>query len=713
MSFYLVASQIGQDLVALPAFLPLLICPGYLSAWVVNLFGFRTRTIVERLFWSVPLSFAISPISTFLIADFLSLDSAVKFSYGCAVTWVTLIAWERITFRRRERIKFGWHPLGGAAILMALLWILISILSLVDIRSGAQVFTNMAWIDLGARLDWTQSILHSGVPPVNPHYLYKQTAPMRNYYLWYVVCAVVSRGFSLPVRAVLSASCVWSGFGLASLIGLYLKHLLRVGSRLRRQFIVSVSLLSVTGLDFCACLWRLFVKRQSLPFDLEWWSNGPIFSWNNTIFWSPNHTAGLVSGLFAFLLIWLVKDSNSERHSIALTLLAGCAWASTFGVSVFLTLGLAFVVSVWAIFEFRRCRLDSGFLPPLIGSCFLSLILISPLLRQLARSTSGIHGGKVLSLYVREMIPPEGLLHAGAFQGLASRSPQVARVLADVFLLPISYVLELGFCLFSLLIFMVPALRNRAKLTPGVQTLLLLAVGVLPLITFVRSGILKLDEFGFRVALLLQFSTLLLGSELIMNWQLQKTGEHERGHRAPQLAMPPFACILLYTSIGIGVLGTIAQAFFYRFDLVFISMKSPEYAKLYAHNPYVLAEGYRKLDGVIPSTAVVQPSPADLNEFRVTANIMNVGHQSAILSDQPLCGSELGGNPEGCRIMADEIDSIFKNGESGKAQAVCRELGINYLVSTVYDPVWWEENSWVWRLTPIVADPEFRALKCQ
>jgi len=35
--------QLIEDSIAVPAFIPLTVCTGYLAAWSANLFGFRTR----------------------------------------------------------------------------------------------------------------------------------------------------------------------------------------------------------------------------------------------------------------------------------------------------------------------------------------------------------------------------------------------------------------------------------------------------------------------------------------------------------------------------------------------------------------------------------------------------------------------------------------------------------------------------------------------
>ena len=92
---------------------------------------------------------------------------------------------------------------------------------------------------------------------------------------------------------------------------------------------------------------------------------------------------------------------------------------------------------------------------------------------------------------------------------------------------------------------------------------------------------------------------------------------------------------------------------------------------------------------------------------------VGVNHQVVIVTEKPWCGSELGGDPSGCAIMAPAIGAIYKGGTIEQARIMCREYGIQYLVARTYDPVWNERQSWVWRLPPVVANEEFRALDCQ
>jgi hypothetical protein len=63
--------------------------------------------------------------------------------------------------------------------------------------------------------------------------------------------------------------------------------------------------------------------------------------------------------------------------------------------------------------------------------------------------------------------------------------------------------------------------------------------------------------------------------------------------------------------------------------------------------------------------------------------------------------------------MAATIDPLFSGATAEQARTACRQYGIQYLVATMYDPVWMDKSGWVWTLRPVVSDEEFRALDCR
>jgi hypothetical protein len=710
------ANQVLGSLLAIPAFLPATVATGYLAAWFTNLHSFRQRSLVERLFWSVPLSLGISTIAAVLIGKFLSLTAVVALFLASGVVWLAQLGREWFELRRAGRKwTMGWRPLGNVALTLALVWVAVAILSLVDLQKGDQLFMSVATYDHASRVAWTESILRTGVPPANPLYWYQHAAPMRYYYFWNVVCAAVAKMAHLPVRAVFIASCVWAGFALAALIGLYLKHFLVVESRLRRQFLVAISLLLVTGLDICVNLWNLLDQGRPLPADLEWWSTSQVTSWIDTLLWAPHHIASFICCMLAFLLAWLA-GTESARGGAASVVLVALALASSFGLSIYVAIGFFLVMLAWGLWQVLVEHKPRPALLLAAGGVG-AVVLLIPYLREITRASSGLQGGSVFTFAIREMFSPNDLLASHLFRHLAMAHPALAQNLANLVLLAPGYAVELGFYLAVFLIYMVPAWRGRTPLTAAQRALLVIAAVTLFVISVMRSSVLTSNDFGWRAALLLQFPLLLFGSEVITSWRLR-----ERKSAAPAdwvglpRDSPQWLRSMAALALVVGVISTVGQALLLRFDFqlneVRLSAVHDPSAGRLPHNAYISAVGYAQLDGSIPLDAIVQFNPAS-EPYRRSADLLGIDRQTAILGDQPYCGAELGGDPSGCPAMAAAIDALFSGATAEQARSTCRQFGIHYLVSRVYDPVWNDRSNWVWTLKPAVSDAEFRALDCR
>ncbi|HEV2471841.1 MAG TPA: hypothetical protein VGS41_04205, partial [Chthonomonadales bacterium] len=646
-----------------------------------------------------------------------SLSAVVAFFLASAVLSLALIGREWLQLRQSNRKwTIGWRPLGGAALILALLWIAVAILSLVDIQSGHRLYMNAAILDECYRVNWTEAVLHSGIPPANPLYMYKHPAIMRNHYFWYVLCAAIARMCALPVRAVVVASSVWAGFFLAALNGLYLKHFLAAGGRLRKQFLRSLGLIAVGGLDIFAILVEIFYFHGPLHGDINLWSPNPIFSWLNNLFWSPHQLASLACCMFAFLLAWMAGQDGRQRQ-IASVVLIAAALASAFGLSVYVTFVFFLVMVAWApwqVFSERRRR--PVWLMAAGGAG--AMILLIPDLWELTHTSSGIHGPSLFGFTVREMIPTDGLLASRFLQPFAGGHPVVAQDLANLVLLAPGYALELGFYFAVFLICVVPAWRGRTPLTAAQRSLVFICVATFPIITFVRCNVLPGNDFSFRGALLIQYSLLLLGSEVITAWSLADS-KHSVPIDSAGLPSnsPQWLRSVAALALVIGATTIVCQALVLR-SITFLgdwhttTAYGPGVLSR-SHNAYISSIGYAQLDAAIPQNAVVQFNPFVPEPFWVVPDQIGVARQTAIAGDQPWCGAEIGGDPSGCQAMAAALDSLYHGATAEQARATCRQYGIQYLVARIFDPVWSDKSSWVWTLPPVVQDPEFRGLDCR
>jgi hypothetical protein len=699
-------------LAAAVAFIPVCVCTGYLAGWLTDLHGFRGRSLVERFFWSIPLSITVTTITSVLVGRFLPLNVAATLVLLCLLGCIVVLALEHLRLRRSgEKWLIGFRPFGPTVVVLALFFVVFEVLSLVDFQTGQRLHMSLSFYDIAPRSNWANSVLRTGIPPANPHYFYLHAGNLRYYYFWLVDCSLVAKISHLPIRSVINASCIWAGFALTALTGLYLKHFLAVGKRLRRQFLIAALLPAVAGLSLCIFFWNMLVLHIPPPADV--WVTGQIADLISFVVFYPHHLTSMVCCMFAFLLVWM---STSTRSRAATVLFSALALASAFGLSVYVAFAFFLVMLCWAAWQLLIQRSPRA--PLLLFSAgAIAAILLLPYLYEITHSESKMAAGSPFVFSIHGTIPPDRLAHSFLLNPLATSHPAAARAIAKLILLPAGFALELGFYFLVLVIFLVPAWRGRKPLSQAHQTLLFIALATLPFTSFIRSAVLSVNDFGIHSPLFIQFPLLLLASELLIAYKLQRTSPAVPAPASSLFGLPPGPVRVLITlTILIGVLGSVWRAAVLRFVLPIAGIAAtaaanPHVAAL-PHKAYIAYLGYAELNRRISTGAIVQYNPQDDWSFWKDIDYAGINHQTAITGDKLWCGSELGGDPSGCPAMLSAIVPIFQHATAQQARAVCRAWHIDYLVSTIYDPVWRDPNSWVWTLNPVVADPEFRALDC-
>lgn len=708
--------QVAEGLIAVPAFAPVTVCPGYLIGWISNFHEFRRRRLIERIFWCVPLSFASSTIAAILLGKVISLTAAVVFFALCAVGAVAMLAQERHQLKATgKKWSIGWRPFGTRAIIIAVIWSVVAILLLVDFQKGENLYPSATIFDHSMRVSWIESVMRTGVPPMNPLYMDQRPAPMRYYYFWYVLCAVIAKMWNLSARAVMMASCVWAGFAVVALAGLYTKHFLEAGERTRSQVLRVCGLLAVTGLGVIVNVWSILHHSRQLPGDLEIWRAGQVTSWLNSMLWVPHHVTSMVCCMTGFLVVWLAW--RNQRQRTAAIGIAGGAFASAFGLSVYVAFAFFLVALAWVGWQVMTGKkLEPGVLLGAAG--VLAAVMLLPYLHELTQGSSDVQGGSVFALAIRETIPPERLLETGSLQAVGRQHPQIARNLANLILLVPGYAAELGFYFVVLLIVLIPGWRDRKPLALSHKSLVCISIATLVFISFIRSSVIESNDFGWRGALLMQFALLLLASDVMAGWPSGRRTQQP----APKLegvirGTPAWVRAVASCAIIFGGLTTIYQAALVRFAIPLhelqLRMSHNAVAGRLPHKMYISAIGYAKLNAAIPPEAVVQYNPQTLDAFWLNADWLGVGRQSVIDSEVGGGGSEFGGDPRGYDPMESALDGLYRGASAEEARADCHLYGIDYLVARIYDPAWSHPNGWVWKLKPVVDDDGFRTVDCR
>ncbi len=241
--------------------------PGFVVAWCSNVLGFRQRSAEEKLLFSVVLSIGIVPILTVLLGRYTA-NAVLSCVFLLLILSAALIL-IRARLSRDSRpfssvSRSTWVGFGIMA-----LWSIAACVSVVDLQLGDRLYPSAVIFDHSVRIPLVESAARTGVPPVNPFFGMGKAPVLRYYYYWSVVCALPQRLLGLSARACFHASVLWSGFALAALIPLYLKHFLGERKSLRRKSLIGISLLAVTGLDLIPYGLKFFQQHVLLA-DLEW-----------------------------------------------------------------------------------------------------------------------------------------------------------------------------------------------------------------------------------------------------------------------------------------------------------------------------------------------------------------------------------------------------------------------------------------------------------
>jgi len=582
-------------------------------------------------------------------------------------------------------------------------WLVVAIGSLVNVEFHNRLYLSFSDFDHTTRAAFTDAISRTGVRPMNPFYDLGSMAPLRYHYFWFLLCSLVTQmgGALVSSQQAIIASVVWCGWSLIALVPLYLRFLHEYsGAALRRCSVVAVVLFTVTGLDLIPLAIYYIIFRTVFP-ELEWW-NEQVASWYGSLIWVPHHVGALVAGLMGFLVLWDAGTTTSLRRRIAGSALAGIAFASATGTSIYVTLVFVIFLCVWFLVTLARRWWNHT--AALLMTGVVSILFVWPYLHSLTGGTSQAGGaslagaaaaGSFAHFEVRQFYPLVVVTHGATFTPVKTAMMRLAA-------LPLNYFLELGFFGVASIVFLA-GLRKSRPLRPGVIAGITLAAVSVLASTFLRSGSLEGNDLGWRGFLPAQFIMLLWGAALMV----------QRGERAEAmgsrfrswwLRSPVWAPLII-----IGVLGTCYEVVMLRTyfvlndaDIVWPTMYAPD--RSFGARALELRRAYDALDHILPRTAHVQSSPEG-RYFDFYFGLYS--NRQTVLLDGG-CGAVFGGDLARCPPAYAEVSAIFDGAPNWeKVRDTCRKLSIDALVVTDFDRAW-GFRSWAWQTTPIISGEHVR-----
>ncbi|MFY9646725.1 MAG: hypothetical protein WAK29_16210 [Terriglobales bacterium] len=670
------------------ALLPFILAPGYVLGYALNLFEFRQRRPILRLILALPLSIAICPMLSYLLARFA--DPGLWVFYGIAfATCALLLIREARGANLWPVSKYVWVALGVIG-----LWTVFAVGSMVDIQIGDRLYPPITAYDHSVRAALTVAVARH-VPPTNPFFA-NAAAPLRYHYLWLLFCSLPIKVFHLSPRHVVYSGVVWCGFGLMCVIALGLKFLLIVQTRIEQRTLLGIGLLCVTGLDLLPITYLEFAKHFWIS-DIEWWNEPQITSWMGSILWVPHHVGALLACFVGFLLLRHQSDAH-RKLAIAPVITAGMAFASAAGMSVYVTFTFAIAIALWLLaLIVRRDWLEAAMF--LCAGAVASLWAL-PFLTGLRGPGSG---AAFVELELRPF--PLGILLAQKVG--VSLHTQLSSTVANVLFLPINYALELGFFLAVGILRLRRDMRGIIELTLNELAAWTLVATSFIVGTFLRSSTLSSNDLGWRCFLPAQLILLLWGTTMVDDLFFFRSSA--AAFRSP----PSWVRRVFATLLFLGVLGTAHQVFMLRMFPILVdrgsiagqSWVTPN--RQFGKRAYALRSAYETLDHQLPPSAVLQGNPS--TDDRILQMLYS-NHASA--AGDGGCSTDFGGDPAVCALRLQELAPLFEQTDGSRLDATCRKYGIDAVVVEDSDLVWQVASSWVWYRSPTVNNNFVRAFPC-
>ncbi|HZS54838.1 MAG TPA: hypothetical protein VFA65_10575 [Bryobacteraceae bacterium] len=697
MNNFTVNDLIGS-LCGVVLFVPLMIPLGYTAAWFTDALKFKTISVPWRVLISLPLSISLGPILSYWAGSLFGWP-AVWLLYGVPVAFFVLLLCGKLGHESAPRWFSALRQSPRISWLIAAIWLVVSILSLVDLQLGHRLYFSATVCDHSVRTAMTDAIDRTGVRPENPFYYLGSPAPLRYHYFWFIACSLVDRmgGQIVSARHAIIASVVWSGWGFAAIVPLFLRFVLGVeGNTLRRTAVVALALTTVTGLDI---LPTIYYWTQGIVFaDMEWW-NDQITSWWGSGLWVPHHLAALVIGLMALLLLWDGASEPTKKVRIAQGILAGIALATMVGTSIYVALVFAvfltfWTITTWLLREHRHTTV-------LLAAGFITVALAVPFLLTLVHSNSGNgesakQSVSFVQLTLRDFVPLDD------WRSTHPIGPLKADVLQFA-LLPLNYFLELGFFLVAACLYLFKRRKEFFSDLSLVFTTLLMATSVL-ICTIFRSSVISNNDLGARGFLAAQFVFLLWAADLLIS----RSQNHLAGKGISNWFLSPVWAPLIL----IGTLGTAYEIGLLRFEglltdtgLMPIHYYSPD--RQLGHRTYALRRAYDTLRTILPSDAVIQNNPK-WNYLDYFYGLYS-HHQTAVYD--AACGTTFGGDAHKCRQIYPEIASLFEkehNLTPDQVAEMSRRLDLNAIVVKDLDGAWDDRQSWIWQIAPAITNEYVR-----
>lgn len=651
-----------------------LIAPGYVVGWLLRLFDFRTRALHSRLALSLLLSVAISPVLFYLLSSLFSFTAAFLGMALFFIAFIVLVCMDRPALPVFRNKAMKWVAA------CAVIWIAIALFSLVDIQTGKELYFSVVAYDQTTRISIVDAMTRTGVPPVNPSYYPGYPVQMNFlYFFWYILGSMIDQigGAQVDARGAFFASTIWSGIALMSAIAFYLRlRNIKNDRNIWVLALIGVGLLAVTGLDFLPASVAMRYVEGAVG-DIEQW-NEQITAWAGSLLWVPHHVAALVACLVGTMLALSMRGQTPARQYVLMAV-AGIAFASAFGLSVWVTFVFVLFWSVW-IFVHLIQRKDTDLVLPMIFAGVVALALSTIfLLGILSGLGEGGAGGEFpITFDVRSFL---------ILNQHISSSPKIVQSILRLAFLPINYFFELGFYFFVGIIWLRQK-RKEAKNDPQYLMEMILFGASFFVGTFMRSTLIENNDLGWRAWLPGQFILLIWGVDILKEFNARP-------------GYPPRTKFNLVILVVFGIVTTLMDITLLRSGYYLV------FGRDAGDQIYSARQAYTVVNQILPEDAVVQYNPASY----INRPSGLYGMRQSAISDRSAYG--IPQNVYLAKVSA--IRKIFDMQNISNWQSIdylCKEHFIDALVIADNDKLWSSLNTLKEKRIPLYMDKNFAVFTC-
>jgi hypothetical protein len=637
-----------------------IILPGYVSGWALDLFDFRLRQPIVRLGIGLVLSFAVSPIVLDLTSSLLSLNFSLLILGGFSAAFAVIFLKEKSSFttetNRNTKI----------IIWICAVWVAFAILLLIDFQWKDQLYFSVISADQTTRVSIIEAMTRTGVPPINPSYY--PGHPVRLtflYYFWYILGSIIDviGGRYVDARAALNASSVWSGLGLMAVIALYFRQ--RNANKTEsawRSAKIGIGLLAVSGLDALPVTVIMVVIRNIVGLIEQW--NTLIGAWIGSNLWAPHHIAALIAGLSAMMLAQFARGKSVPRQ-FTIMIVAGLGFASAFGLSIWVTLVFVIFWGIWLVVLFLQ-KTEQKSILPMVFAGIIALFFATPFLLGLFQgSSTGRMGQFPIVFEIRTL---------ALLESFVKEWSPMARSLIMLAVLPANYLFELGFFFIVGIYWFKIKDKGAIRFNPYYQAEILLLTAVLFVGSCLRSTLITGNDLGWRSWLPGQFILLVWGVDVAEVLLFNKSGSIPAFIKPSEIVKTRN---FLRVLIAIGVLTS-------TMDALSIRIAWPVQAgQAIGQGSFSARLAYNYLRDHTPADIITQNNPVDVLDRPSGL----YGTHQMVISDRTVYGVPV----DVFQKLVDEVKVLFTNENVTNWQLtdhICREHSIDVLIIKDTDPIW-------------------------